>query len=123
MSEFLKLVGAKLRRLRKVRGFSQAELAHRAELQDTYIGGVERGERNISLLTLEKIVNVLEVETSEAFRFHDLDPEQDATEIEQVLKIHNSLLRGRSLEEVRMVHRIVKDMLETFDTSREGNKH
>lgn len=120
MSDFLKLVGAKLRRLRKAKGFSQAELAHQAELQDTYIGGVERGERNISLLTLEKIVNVLEAEPAEAFRFHDLEVDKDVKELEQVLKVHESLLKSRSPAEVRMVHRIVKDMLATFDAEREG---
>lgn len=43
---------------------SQEELGERAELHRTYIGGIERGERNVSLLNMEKIANALKVKLS-----------------------------------------------------------
>ena len=45
-------------------GMSQEELGERAELHRTYIGGIERGERNVSLLNMERIANALKVKLS-----------------------------------------------------------
>lgn len=50
-----------IRRERQRLGFSQEQLAEECGLHRTYIGGVERGERNITLSTLEKIASALGV--------------------------------------------------------------
>ena len=50
-----------LKRYRVTAGLSQEELALRADLHRTYVGGVERGERNISLLNLLRIARALGV--------------------------------------------------------------
>lgn len=50
-----------LRLFRKTRGYSQEELADRCDLHRTYIGSVERRERNVSLSTLEVLAKALEV--------------------------------------------------------------
>lgn len=59
LSDFLKLVGNNIRVIKKSIGLTQEELAEKAGLQYKYIGGVERGERNVSLRTLEKIIEGL----------------------------------------------------------------
>lgn len=48
-------LGAKLRAARENRGWSQEELASRCGLHRTYIGSVERGEYNVTILTLMRI--------------------------------------------------------------------
>lgn len=53
--------GERLRYLRKSRGLSQETLALSCELDRTYIGGVERGERNISLINIHRIARALGV--------------------------------------------------------------
>ena len=50
-----------LRKQRELKGFSQEELAGKAGLDRTYISGCERGVRNISLRSLEKIANALSI--------------------------------------------------------------
>ena len=60
----LLLVGAEIRRLRSERGLSQEVFADLCSLDRTYIGSVERGERNISLVNLLKISHALDVPLS-----------------------------------------------------------
>lgn len=65
----LTLFGERVRTLRQARGFSQEALAFAAGLDRTYIGGVERGERNISLLNIQKIAHALEISPAELLQF------------------------------------------------------
>lgn len=58
------IVGANIRKLRKRRGLSQEELALDAEIDLTYLGGIERGRRNPSLLVLVRIADQLGVHPS-----------------------------------------------------------
>ena len=57
--------GEKVRFIRKERGLSQEQLAHNANLHRTYIGMIERAEKNITLLNIEKIADALEVSVHE----------------------------------------------------------
>lgn len=53
--------GKRVRHFRKLRNLSQDELAELCQLHRTYIGSVERGERNITLINANKIANALSV--------------------------------------------------------------
>jgi transcriptional regulator with XRE-family HTH domain len=57
--------GKRVRELRLVREMSQEELADLAEIDRSYLGGVERGERNISLVNINKIAAALGFKTAE----------------------------------------------------------
>jgi transcriptional regulator with XRE-family HTH domain len=57
--------GSKVRLKRKEAGLSQEALADLCDLDRTYIGGVERGERNISLVNIFKISNALKISPGE----------------------------------------------------------
>lgn len=58
------LVGANIRKLRVRRRLSQEQLAHDSEIDLTYLGGIERGKRNPSLLVLVRIADQLGVHPS-----------------------------------------------------------
>ena len=66
-SDILIQFGKRVRQLRKDKGFSQEELAHKADLHRTYIGMIERAEKNITLINIEKIANSLDVKINELF--------------------------------------------------------
>jgi transcriptional regulator with XRE-family HTH domain len=66
-SDILKKFGDKVRDFRKQRNLSQEELADKAFLHRTYIGMIERAEKNITLINIEKIANALEVNIKELF--------------------------------------------------------
>jgi transcriptional regulator with XRE-family HTH domain len=59
--------GERVREIRKEKGLSQESLALACDLDRTYVGGVERGERNISLLNIYKIAEALGVGVRELF--------------------------------------------------------
>ena len=72
-SYILKLFGNQLRILRLEKGFSQEKLADRAHVHRTYIGMIERGEKNITLLTMEKISHALNVDLCTLVTFENED--------------------------------------------------
>jgi transcriptional regulator with XRE-family HTH domain len=59
--------GKAVRALREERGYSQEELAERAGLHRNYVGGVERGERNVALENIVKLAGALSVRTRDLF--------------------------------------------------------
>ena len=61
-------VGRNLRAYRLARGWSQETLAHELGVHRTYMGGVERGERNITLKSLERIATRLSLDPLELLR-------------------------------------------------------
>ena len=65
--EILIKFGQKIRTIRLRQHLSQEKLAEKANLHRTYIGMIERGEKNITLLNIEKIANALDVSISELF--------------------------------------------------------
>lgn len=63
--------GEKVRKLRKEKNLSQEELAFKADLHRTYIGMIERAEKNITLLNVEKLSIALEIETYKLLIFNE----------------------------------------------------
>jgi transcriptional regulator with XRE-family HTH domain len=67
-TKILVTFGEIVREKRKERGLSQEDLAHKADLHRTYIGMIERAEKNITLENINKIAKALETPISELFK-------------------------------------------------------
>ena len=71
MENLRKKLGNRIRIIRQKKNLSQEDLAHICNLHRTYVGGIERGERNPSLDNIEKIAKALEIEILELFKSDD----------------------------------------------------
>ena len=69
MEDFKKLVGDRIRQIRKEKGLSQEELGYKSDLHYTHIGAIERAEKNWSIDTLIKVANGLNVTVNELLVF------------------------------------------------------
>jgi transcriptional regulator with XRE-family HTH domain len=63
----LRRLGARVRQCRLAMGWSQEDFAFQSELHRNYIGGVERGERNVSALNLIRLAKTLKVSVGDFF--------------------------------------------------------
>lgn len=77
MVKIFKQFGKRIKYYRNMRGLSQEELAEHSGLHRTYVGAVERGERNISLANIYKIANALDIKVEALFQTFDKDSLND----------------------------------------------
>ncbi|HXT14635.1 MAG TPA: helix-turn-helix transcriptional regulator [Gemmatimonadaceae bacterium] len=68
MAQLQAKLGRTIQRLRKDAGYSQESFADEVGVHRTYMGAVERGEKNISLRNIERIADALKIRTSELLR-------------------------------------------------------
>lgn len=114
-------VGERIRSFRKARGLTQADLGELVELPQPYVGGIERGERNISLDTLQKLILALHISPSELFKeFNDLSNDS-VLELVEIKDRINVVLSERSLSEVRVVEEFINDIFKTLDNLKKLN--
>ena len=89
MNDVLNRLGRQIRELRLKAGLTQEQLAERADLHPTYLGAVERGERNLSLKNLDRLAEALHVPLHSLLDFKD---EQNRQTVDGV----KSLIVGES---------------------------
>ena len=105
---FFKNLGKRIRELRKARLLTQEELAELADLHPTYIGGIERGEKNLSIQSLLKIAEGLEIEIKDL-----LAPVsgQAAGEREAAMLEILALLERKGTKDLKWIKMVVGDII------------
>lgn len=106
MSEIAKTVGQRIRSYRLQLGFSQEKVAELSGCHPTYIGQVERGEKNATLESIEKITAAIEVPLSKLFDKIGSTPD-DSTDIPA--KCYELLLTKNKSEQ-EQIYRIILEL-------------
>jgi transcriptional regulator with XRE-family HTH domain len=101
-SELLKQVGSRIRTLRLQNGYSQEELAHRAEIHVTTLSEIECGKSNMTLITCENIANALETSIAAFF------PETHIKEDEELSRVIASIQKTCSESTIKEKARFIK---------------
>ncbi|NQX58579.1 helix-turn-helix domain-containing protein [Paenibacillus qinlingensis] len=115
MSNLQVIVGEKIKNYRKIKGLTQLELGTKANIKQGYLGDVERGARNISLESLEKIMGALDLKPSDLFGYHEIDLKDANYELESVIQKHSEFLRTKRVEDVKMIHRISLEIFNSLE--------
>lgn len=110
MENILILIGAKIRELRNQRGWTQEQLAEKAGFYYTYIGNVERGENNISLLNLQKIAVALKVDVQDLFTYTNQIP-TTSTKEKTVHELLEMMLKLK-LNDLKKIKTFIKEFIE-----------
>ncbi|MBD2872912.1 helix-turn-helix domain-containing protein [Paenibacillus arenilitoris] len=112
MNEIAGLIGENIRQLRKKKGLSQEQLALRAEINASYMGQVERGEKNPTIDVLSKIAHALQIPIEQLVNVasaKDAPPDGDGEDYAD--KIAHQL-NGLSLKEKEAVYKFVKQLVQ-----------
>jgi transcriptional regulator with XRE-family HTH domain len=68
MQEVQKKLGKKIAELRRKRGFSQEDFAHECQFHRSYMGALERGEKNVTIQVLVRLTRALKISLAELFK-------------------------------------------------------
>ncbi|ADM69466.1 HTH-type transcriptional regulator SinR [Paenibacillus polymyxa E681] len=107
--EVLKLVGARIRALRKEKGLSQESLGEKGGFHFSYIGQIERGEKNVSLINIAKIANALDVNLIQLFAYVNEDIK--VTKHEEGIQEIVNILQKSSPEKVRLARNVIREII------------
>ncbi|WP_066307816.1 helix-turn-helix domain-containing protein [Bacillus sp. FJAT-29814] len=114
MEELSKLIGDRIRSLRKANNLSQEELAFKSSLHSTSIGRIERGEMTFSIDNLIKITNSLNVSLEEFFSVIDPKGKSENTILVEIIR----LLGNQSSMQQKKILEILKLILELNDVDK-----
>lgn len=113
MDQLVNIVGMNIREVRKQKKLTQEELAEKCELQTSYLAGVERGERNITLQTLDKIARGLEVNAQQLFELEN-PMKQLPIEMEKKIYLFTNELKNKSNKEIDLIIKIANEVFATY---------
>lgn len=113
MAELRNFIGNRIRAIRNAKGLTQQNLADLSGLDYRYIGAIERGERNFSIDTLEKVLSALKISLSE-LAYSDIEQsEKDSVRWEAIDQFIAST-EGLTDEQIEILQRINREVLRAF---------
>ncbi len=119
MSDLQRLIGEQLKLIRKMKNLTQEQVAERTGkegMNKSRISDIERGRINISLRTLEMLMNALSISPTELFDLKHLSGAEDIQEKHMIIDIHRYTLMDRELDEVKHVVDSTKSLFGIIDS-------
>lgn len=110
MSELIKIICANIRDVRKNKGLTQEELAEKCDLHTSYLAGVERGERNITIQTLEKIAQGLEISPVDLLKVEQLNIDDQYFNKQGKLQLLMNIANEFNEEEISRIINVVREI-------------
>jgi transcriptional regulator with XRE-family HTH domain len=107
MNDALQKLGIRIRELRTRRGWSQEAFADVAGVHRTYMGHLERGEKNVSFLSIVRVANALGVTLSDLVAGPKTG---DTARLSRKAPAVSAVAKGRALEEVATLERSVRTL-------------
>lgn len=108
--DILEAIGKRIREIRLEKHWTQEKLGEVIGVSYSYVGRIERGQKNISLQTLEKIAKALEVNEAEFFTYshtEKLNPSEKMKEIQEI----NFMLYKQDLQSILRIKPVLQEML------------
>lgn len=109
MSKFARYIGNNIRTIRKAKGLSQEQLALRAEINASYMGQVERGEKSPTIDVIGKIAGALHCPLEQIVNM-TATPQDDNSDSTYSDKIAHQL-HGLNVKEQEAVYKFVKQLI------------
>lgn len=106
----LNFIGQRVRDLRKQRNLSQEQLGELAGFHFSYIGGLERGQKNISLLNLDKVAQALNVPLHEIFLYGRQLKRSNNNDKDEIIKEIHEKLVGMNVMELKKLQRLIEEI-------------
>lgn len=101
-------VGQRLRELRKAKGWTQVELAEKADLNAKFLGELENGRRDVRLTTISRLAKALKVEAAQLLTFSTADV--TISDIQAMIRSRDEAFRAHLV-------RVVREMLLLVDSA------
>ena len=110
MKGFAEIIGDRIRYFRNSKDMTQDELADLAELHYTYIGQIERGEKNVTAVNLDRILDALDISYSEFYEPLDVRRNPDSVPLSCY-----DLIREQPKSQQKRILRILEEILSIRD--------
>lgn len=117
MASLQQQIGSRIKELRQLKGYTQAELAELVDLSTNYVGYIERGERTVSLQTLEQLAHTLGVEVGTLFLFRAREASKKSEESNQrpqMMAKLTSFLQRADREDLRLLFKLTKRLVQNL---------
>lgn len=111
MNEIKLQLGNQIRKLRKLSGYNQAQLAELTDLSDNFIGQVERGDRTPTIKTLKKFADALKVKIEDLFHF----PDEESNERDRILSELITYLKNKNIQTIQLITEIAKKIIGRYE--------
>ncbi|MBI3320524.1 MAG: helix-turn-helix transcriptional regulator [Candidatus Omnitrophica bacterium] len=116
MTSLQQQIGLRIKELRQLKGYTQAERAELVDLSTNYVGYLERRERTVSLQVLERLAHTLGVEVSTFFLFRAQEASKKSEESDHkapMVAKFSSFLQHADREDLRLLFKLAKRLVRT----------